>query len=299
MNGAVSTAARAATLPIYRAGAVPTDSDVVIFLAQSMGYFSRRGFDVTIQAPGSSGDATTAAIVGGSLDFGTINTLSLAVAYQNGVPVKIIAPDAQYTTKAPSTQMLVPRDSTASVAKDLNGKTIAVNALKGVAHVSAQAWIDRNGGDYTSVRFIEMPFSLMPTALTAHHVDAAVIAEPALTVAKKDSRVFANSYDGIGPNWMIGGCIASEDWIRTHPGVPHAFASAIHDAATWANKHHAETVPMVSAISKVPPDIVAASTRSTFAETMDLSLIQPVIDVAAKYGVLKSSFPAAELVYSS
>jgi hypothetical protein len=34
LGGSLATGAHAAALPVYRAGAVPTDSDVVIFLAQ-------------------------------------------------------------------------------------------------------------------------------------------------------------------------------------------------------------------------------------------------------------------------
>lgn len=287
--------AHAADTTVYRIGASPISSSAVVFFAQSQGFFARQGFDVTIE-PAGNGDKTAAAIVGGSLDLGGMNTLSLAVAHQNGIPLKIIAPGAEYDERAPATQMLVPRDSSTANARDLNGKVVAVNELGGIAHISAQAWIDNNGGVSKSVRFLEMPFNSMPAALTAHRVDAAVVAEPALTAAKKDSRVLANSYDGIAPRWLINVYVASDPWTAAHPDVVRRMGQAIMTTANWANHHQTETIALESRISNVSPDIIASSTRTIFAETIDLRLIQPVIDVAVRYGALKSRFPASDLL---
>lgn len=287
--------AAAAELPVYRAGASPIASSAVIFFAQNLGYFAREGFNVAIQ-PAGNGDATAAAIVGGTLAFGGMNTLSLAIAHQNGIPLKIIASGAEYNSRAPATQMLVPRDSAAKSAKDLNGKTVAVNELKGAVHIAAQAWLDKAGGDSKSVRFVEMTFALMPTALTSHRVDAAMVAEPALTVAKQESRVFANCYDAISPRWLINAYVATESWIRENPEAARNVSRAISRTAAWSNRHHNDTIALESSISKVSPEIIAASTRTMFAETVDRNLIQPVIDIAVRYGALTSRFAASDLI---
>lgn len=293
--GTSQRTAFAADVPLYRIGATPIASGALVYFAQNLGYFSREGFNVTI-APAGNGDQTAAAIVGGSLEFGGLNTLSLAIAHQNGIPLKIIAPGAAYDDHAAATQLLVLRDSTASTARDLGGKVVAVNELEGAAHIATQAWVDRGGGDSKAVRFTEMPFGSMPAALTSRRVDAAVIAEPGLTFAKKDSRVLGNCYGGIGPRWLINVYVATDAWIREHPEAVRGIGCALHQTAVWSNRHRADTISLESSISKVAPEVVAASTRTTFAEGLDRGLIQPVIDAAVRYGVLANRFPAADLM---
>ena len=41
---------------------------------------------------------------------------------------------------------------------------------------------------------------------------------------------------------------------------------------------------------------VGAANRVAYAERLDPALIQPSIDTAAKYGLLKASFPAAKMI---
>ncbi|MGA2395026.1 MAG: ABC transporter substrate-binding protein [Candidatus Lustribacter sp.] len=289
--------ARAADLTTLRVGNVPIDSSSEIFAAQSEGFLAKAGIAVDIQSF-TNGNAIAAAVVSGSLDVGGINVLSLASAHQKGLPLKIAASGSTYTTKNPTTEMLVPLASPLQVPRDLNGKTVAVNVLEGIAHVSAQAWIDKNGGDSKQVKFIELPFAAMPAALTANRVDAAVVAEPQLTQAKADTRVFGKSYDGIAELWMIDAWTVNEAWLGANPDLARRFSEAMRQAAVWANRNHDKTAELVSAATKIDISIVRAMRRATFLEHVNLGVVQPVIDVGAQYGALTSRFPAADLFYS-
>jgi NitT/TauT family transport system substrate-binding protein len=289
-------AARAADLVTLKLGNVPIDSSSEIFAAQSEGFLAKAGIAVDIQSF-TNGNAIAAAVVSGALDVGGINVLSLASAHQKGLPLKIVASGSTYTTKNPTTEMLVPSASPLRVPRDLNGKTVAVNVLEGIAHVSAQAWIDKNGGDSKQVKFIELPFAAMPAALTAARVDAAVVAEPQLTQAKADTRVFGKSYDGIADLWMIDAWTVNEAWLTANPDLARRFSEAMRQAAVWANRNHDATATLVSAATKIDLAIVRSMRRATFLEHVDLSVVQPVIDVGAQYGALTSRFPAADLFY--
>ena len=83
--------------------------------------------------------------------------ISLAVAHARGVPVTIIAPAGLYATNAPTSVCGVAKNSPIKTAKDLNGKTVATNGLKNIGEFGPRAWIDKNGGDSSTVKFIEMP----------------------------------------------------------------------------------------------------------------------------------------------
>jgi NitT/TauT family transport system substrate-binding protein len=289
-------AARAADLVTLRAGNVPIDSSSEIYAAQSQGFLAKAGIAVDIQSF-TNGNAIAAAIVSGSLEFGGVNVLSLAAAHEKGLPLKIVASGSTYTTKNPTTVMLVSNASPLRAARDLSGKTVAVNVLQGIAHVSAESWIDKNGGDSKAVKFIEFPFAAMPAALAANRVDAAVVAEPQITQSRAETRLLGKSYDGIGDLWMIDAWTANDAWISANPDVARRFSEAMRQAAVWANNNHDKTAELVSAATKVDISIVRSIRRATFLEHVNLSVVQPVIDVGAQYGALSARFPAADLFY--
>jgi NitT/TauT family transport system substrate-binding protein len=260
----------------------------------SQGFLSRAGIEVQLQNF-TNGNAIAAAVVSGSLDVGSANVLSLASAHEKGLPLKIIGSGAIYTTKNPTTVMLVAKNSKLRTARDLSGTTIGVNVLKGIAHVSAEAWIDKNGGDAKQVRFVELPFSATPAAIVAGRIDAGVVPEPFLTQSKDETRVFAKSYDGIGPRWMIDGYIATDSWIAANRDVAGRFAQATRAAGTWANHNQDKTAEIVSKAMNVDPSVVRSMARASFLERTDLSVVQPVIDAGVQYGALSARFPAADL----
>ena len=57
-------------------------------------------------------------------------------------------------------------------AEDLAGKTIAVNALKGVGEIVIRAALSKLGVDRNSVKLVAMPFPAMRAALNNGQVDA-------------------------------------------------------------------------------------------------------------------------------
>jgi NitT/TauT family transport system substrate-binding protein len=287
---------RAAYTVTLRVGNVPIDSSSEIFAAQSEGFLTKAGITLDIQSF-TNGNAIAAAVVSGSLDVGGINVLSLAAAHEKGLPLKIAASGSTYTTKNPTTVMLVPNASPLKTARDLTGKVVAVNVLQGIAHVSAESWIDKNGGDSKQVKYIELPFAAMPAALAANRVDAAVVAEPQLTQSRNDTRLFGKSYDGIGDLWMIDAWTVNEAWLTANPDVAHRFSDAMQQAAVWANRNHDKTAELVSAATKIDISIVREMRRATFLEHVNLGVVQPVIDVGAQYGALSARFPAADLFY--
>jgi len=297
VSAARARPARGTDLTTLRVGNVPVDSSSEILAAQSEGFLARAGIAVDIQSF-TNGNAIAAAVVSGALDVGGVNVLSLAAAHQKGLPLKIAASGSTYTTKNPTTEMLVPLASPLQTARDLIGKTVAVNVLEGIAHVSALGWIDKNGGDSKQVKFIELPFAAMPAALTANRVDAAVVAEPQLTESRADTRVFGKSYDGIADLWMIDAWTVSEAWLVANPDLAQRFSDAMQQAAVWANRNHDKTAELVSNATKIDLSIVRAMHRATFLEHVNLGVVQPVIDVGAQYGALTARFPATELFYA-
>jgi hypothetical protein len=68
------------------------------------------------------------------------------------------------------------------------------------------------------------------------------------------------------------------------------------ETATWANRNPAASAAILEKYGKLtlPPGV----RRCYYPERLRASDFQPVIDAAAKYGMLKSAFPAGELFVS-
>jgi NitT/TauT family transport system substrate-binding protein len=260
--------------------------------------FRRAGMDVVVSTA-NYGTQVAAAVAGGSIEIGQSNIMSLCAAYERGLPFALIAGAGLYSSAKPTSMMIVEKNSPLKTAADLNGKTVSVNGLKSITQVSVLAWADQNGGDSTKIKFVEMPFAEMEPALASGRVDAALLADPDATnaLAAGHSRPFTKAFDAIGTQFLIGGWFAKTDWIAANTETVKKFAAVMREAALWANKpvNYKQSAAILEKYTKVS---VGAANRISFADHLDPALIQPNIDVAAKYGVLKASFPAAKIISS-
>src|SRR6185437_11603383 len=220
-----------------RIATIPIDVGAEVFYARDAGFFKKAGIDAQIQ-PITNGGAIAAAVASGAIDVGFSNLVSIATAFKRGVPITIIAPAGLYSTKTPSSVCVVAQNSPIKSAKDLTGKVFATNGLKNIAEFGPRAWIDKNGGDSSTVSFIEMPFPAMSAALAQGHIAAALLAEPSATEFKSSTRVLSKCFDGIAPNFMISAYIATTKWANAHPDLVQKFQQAIRETAAWANKNH-------------------------------------------------------------
>jgi NitT/TauT family transport system substrate-binding protein len=275
---------------------IPLDAGAEAYYAYDMGYFRDAGIDATVESI-PSGAAILAAVAGGAVDVGFANLISIAVAYKHNVPVTLLAPGSLYTASIPTSVLMVPQNSPAKTARDLNGKTLAVNGLKTITQYAPELWIDKNGGDSTTVKFVEMTFPQIVEALGSNRIDAAIVADPFIAQAKPAARILADAYDAIGSRYIIGCWFSTTQWANAHSAVAGRFAQAIARTAQWANTHKPQSGAILAKYSKMDPAVAATMLRVDYAPRFVKSDMQPVIDLVARYGGLPASFPADELIY--
>jgi NitT/TauT family transport system substrate-binding protein len=281
---------RVATTPIG-AGAQP-------YFAKAVGIFAREGIDTQIMTL-STGAAVAAAVASGSVDVGQSNVVSIAVAHQKGLPFGLIAPGNLFVSRIHQSALVVPEQSALRTARDLTGKTIAINGLRTITDVGVDAWLDRNGGSSSSVHYLEMPFSAMGAAVAAGRVDAAFISEPQLDAAVQAHRlrIIGYPYDAIADQFLLGGWFCTQAWSKEHPDLVRAYAAAMEATSRWANANQPQSAKILQQETGVT--VPAGMPRVLFGEQLKAEQIQPVIDVAAKYGVLRRAFPANDIVLAS
>ncbi len=299
-TGIGRTQALAQTLQPLRIALIPTDIAGEVYYANDKGLFKKAGYEVAF-TPITSGAAISAAVAGGSVDVGFSNVVSLAIAHERGLPFTLLAPATLHIPSQVTAGILtVTKASPIRSAKDLNGKTIAINGLNNISDASVRAWVDKNGGDSKTLKFTEVPFPQMANAVLSGRVDAASIDgshEQLLVKPDSDLRRLANVFDAVSPHFTPSVWFSSTGWVNAHQAAAKAFIAVIAQAAVWGNANHAASAEILAKYLKKTPQEIQAVTRAPYATTkVTPDLIQPSIDLAAKYGLIKAAFPAAEMI---
>jgi len=275
---------------------VPEDSITPVLYGVQSGLFKRNGLDVQV-SPERSGPAITAGVAGGAYQIGKSSISPLILAHAKGLKFVIVAPAGVYTSAAPIDGMFVRTDSTFKTGADLNGKTFGVYGIGDIYTISARAWMEKNGGDPTSLKFVELPISAMVEAIASGRVDAGAMNEPAVQVALLNPKVrlVAHPFAAVAPRFLYTAWFAATPWAAAHRPAVDAFARALRDAATYVNAHHAETAPLISTFTSVDIATVNKMERVDQGTSLDPKLVQPVIDEMAKSKAIPTAFDAREL----
>jgi NitT/TauT family transport system substrate-binding protein len=274
----------------------PFDVSMGVKYADELGIFKKHGVEAHIQYM-INGEAAAAAIVGGSADVGIANSMSFAITHEKGIPLVFIAPGALYRNADPTTDLIVAQASPIKNAADLNGKTVALPALSGLPPISMKAWVHKNGGDESTVKFIEMPIAEMGVAVQQGRVDAALIAEPGLTSALQEDgvRVLGLPFGAIADRFYIDGWYARKDWVDSHRDLAQRVAKAIVAAQLWANEHPDQSAKILMTVTKINPAVLTSMRRAQFTDHFYPNLLQPVIDVSTEYHAISKPFSATQL----
>ena len=106
----------------------------------------------------------------------------------------------------------------------------------------------------------------------------------------------AGSPSAIAPRTLTSAHFTTTAYAKANLAGIKQFQAAIKTAADWANKNPDQSALILERVAKVSPEVVAASTRANFATTLDPAELQPLIDLAAKYGNFPS-FPAGDMIF--
>lgn len=299
LSFALATSVATAQTPLVtiRCASNAADDLTPVLYAQRTGMFAKAGLDVELTRM-NSGAAVSAAVLGGSIDVGKSSLVPLIEAHAHGLPLVLVAPGELWLTDEPISGLVVLKNSPISSAKDLDGKNVAVVALKDLTDLGLHAWVDQHGGDSASLHSVELPSASALSALTEGRVDAANLSNPFFNnvVASGKVRVIGRPDDAIARRFLITGWFATADYVQKNRPALERFGQVVRQAAAYTNKHHAETVDLISAFSGMDAAVVAQMTRATVAYGLDARDVQPVIDAAAKYKAIDHSFDAQELL---
>lgn len=123
-------------------------------------------------------------------------------------------------------------------------------------------------------------------------------AEPLATDAVHSGkcRFLAHPYDAIAKRFAATLLFAAADYAAKNTDVLARFRKGTAEGVTYAVAHRAEMLPVLAKFTGIDVSVLATTVPTIMGTTLDPRLIQPVIDIAAKYNVLAKAFPAKDVI---
>ena len=229
------------------------------------------------------------------MQFALSSLVGIIAAHDKGMPFTLVAPAGLATSDVAYSQFVVRADSTIKTGRDLNGKTIGAAGLSDLDTVAIENWVDQNGGDSTTLKFVEMPASQALAAIEEGRIDGAdSTRRRSRAGSKRQGPPLAQIFDAIAPRFENTAGLRRPS-TRRNRAVVQRFARVMADAGAYCNAHHADTVrswPRTPS-STGPRRAHGAHHVRRLLRPAD---IQPLINVAAKYKAISKPFDARALI---
>ena len=270
------------------AGVIAIVDVAPIYLGKQQGFFSKRNINLTLTTA-QGGAAIVPAVVSGQYQFGFSNSISLLLAAEKGLPLKVVCNGNNSTGKDGEdfAGLFVKADSPIKSPKDLVGKTVAANTLKNIVEVSVRASVKKDGGDQAGVKFAELPFPDQLPALQAGRVDAIFVVEPfqAAAVAAGAKKI-ASSYVDAGPNLTVAMYFTSQQLESSNPDLVKRFTEAMKESLAYADSHPDDVRAVLGTYTQISADVRAKLTLPKWPAEVDKASVQTLADLAQSYGLL-------------
>ncbi len=269
-----------------------------MFMAMEQGFFKAEGLELET-VPMAGGAVIVQGVTSGDLQFGWSNVISLYQTHVAGFDFKFIAGGATNRRGSNETHaIVVGKDSSIKSAKDLEGKTVAVNTLNNIVHLLARAWADKNGGNSSKIKFVEIPFPQMEATLIAGRVDAISVQEPFAAVAARrpETRVLANPWGDVLPKFLVASWFASEKWIQKNRDTAEAFVRAIHRGVDAVHADKAAARAAMIKWAGLNPDFAAKIGLPLFEKAINQKDVQVTMDLTYKYKMISRPLKAKEVL---
>jgi NitT/TauT family transport system substrate-binding protein len=280
-------------------GVLPIGNAAPLYLGMKKGFFREEGLELSPQLA-QSGNELATTLVSGDSQVAFLGYVPVIVARAQGLPLKVVAnADNGADTPEDEWQVILSRKgSDIREPADLAGKTVAVNALKGVAEVALKAALEKEGVDPGSVKLLEIPFPEMPAALDAKRVDAIWGVEPFLTqaLAGGAQEVLA-PYPTLGKAFPNGTYATTDKYLEENPEVMERFARAMNRSSEFATENPDEARAVIPTFTQIPEEVAQKMRLPLWPTEIDRAQLEDLIGYTQKSGVIDETFPVDEMVW--
>lgn len=283
---------------------VPADSCGQGFIGVDEGIFEEFGLDVTLNVVAGVPELA-AAVASGQAELACSAPTAIGSSVIQGLPFTMIAPGIQYVADNPGSYLVVRSDSEIETIEDLEGTTLAVNALNTLPHLSTLAMLEDAGVDSSGVTFVNMPFPNIGQALETNQVDGGILQSPFLDdqINSGAGRVLASQYDYVADSnpFVYTAWFGTNDWAEANSEAVSRFQQAIAAVSEWANDPDNADARRANLTRNTgtTAEALEGTKLSEFATELTIEVVQPQLDLLYRFDLLEEELDAATFITPS
>lgn len=262
------------------------------------GLYEEHGLDVTVE-PVQGGVSSVPALVSGEIQMAGSNSTSVLLAVDQGLALKAVGSS---TVSNPSGEedfagLLVRDDSDINSKQDLEGKTIAVNALASLPELAVRSTLDRAGVDLSKVEITEVPFPEMHAALQRGDVDAISAIEPFMTGSLADgARALYYHFSEMVPDVQVGVYAVSAQYAEENPDVVQSLSDALAENAAYVRDNPDEFREFLVENAEMTPELADQIILPRWNEEIDFGSLEALAELMQEYGITEQVPDVSQLM---
>lgn len=270
------TKIRVASLPIAETGA--------LWAAIEEGIFLDHGLEVEV-VPAQGGAQAIPALLSGDIQFAIGQPFGPIRADLQDLGVAIIGDYANSLATGTDVNAVVALgDSGITSPKDLAGKKVSVNSLGAAGDLTIRAAVDADGGDSSTIQFIEVGFPDVKAQLEAGTIEAGWAPDPfrGMVVGGGGVSVVA-PYQATIPGLSVLTNITTQKLIDDEPKLVAAYSAAMKEALEFASSNEDAVRAAIAKGLDIPVEAVAGIVLPEFTFDLDVDNVKKLADLAVKY----------------
>lgn len=278
-------------------GALSISETAPLWAAVDAGIFTEHGLDVTVQ-PIQGGAQAMPALINGDVDFSVGQPFGALRASLQGLDVKIIANYASsYAEGDDINAVVAPAGSGIASPADLAGKRVAVNSLGAAGDLTISAAVEADGGDPSTIQFVEVAFPDAKAQLEAGNIDAAWVPEPFVSmIVGAGGSVVVYPYQAVLPGLPTLVIQATGSTVSDDPELIEKVREAFAAAFAWAAENDDAVRQALVDNLEIPAEAAAGLPLPTFTTDLDRDLLQGLADLAVEHGFFEESPDLAQVI---
>ena len=251
------------------------------------GIYKDEGLDVSEELS-AGGAAMVPALVSGDLDVAAGNWVPFLQAVAQGIQLRAVSKAGSYVTKGIH-GLFVLKDSDIQSAKDLTGKTLAVNTLGNMGELAYDEYMADANVDPTSANITELGFGDMAAALEQGNIDVAWQPGPFYDTALHNPkfRLLVDFTDiPAMKNLPNVGFVSMADWAEQNPNTVKALSTSISKASDYVNQNPDAVRKMNMEISHFTQEQADNMTIEEHDPDVPQADVQRLVDLMVKWKLL-------------
>lgn len=269
-------------------GVFTSPSVAVIQAGVEQGFFEEHGFDVEIIQAASSA-AQLPALDSGNIQYMLASPVSPILANTQGLDVQIVAGYAQNDpdTVNDSTALLVGAGSPMESPRDLEGARVSINALGSIGEIGINAAVEADGGDPSTIEYIQLALGDVPAALAAGEIDAGMTGAPWIGQVEAAGGSVLSDFvqeNGLGANELV--IAGNGTYIQENAEQAAEFVAALEETYEYANANHEALAALLPSLLNIPEEAARAQVWTTYSSDIDPAVLDTFAELMTRYEIV-------------